>query len=146
MTLASARLPRTRWSRYLIAAMLASLTAFAIAQYANGQGVHATNHCTHYTPPYSQDNQWGCTDTHPVSPQTYSTTGTALRDNNYASEGPYSQRLCAWYNAPGIGDYQKACVTGNAVQVGDISYYYAYSKCSFSASSNLGECRTTWHT
>jgi hypothetical protein len=134
----------TRWSRYLIAAVLASLTAFAVAQYANGGSVHAVNHCTHYTPPYSQDNQWGCSDLHPVSAQSYTTTGVAYRDDNVAAASP-NQRMCVWYYTSSIGNYQTACLTGPSVNVGDISYVQAYSRCSFSASSNLGVCETPWH-
>lgn len=132
----------------LVAVMaLALVAALLVARYAfAGQSRVLALHCTHYTPPYSVDNEWACGDRHPVSATSYNTTSVAVRDENAAAASP-NQYMCVWYynTDHGIGQYDMTCATGPGVNVGDTSYYYAYSYCSFGSSSNSAVCDTTWY-
>jgi len=132
-------------ARYLIAAAMGVLLAFLVAQFAHAQTANAANHCTHYTPPYSQDNQYQCSDLHAVSAgNNYHTTGTALRDDNTAAASP-NQNMCVHYEWGGSSHYT-TCATGPSVHIGVGSgSNYAYSYCVFTSSSNFGLCETTWH-
>jgi hypothetical protein len=138
-------LKRRRMSRvaqYLTIVALGVLMALLVGQFAHAQTVNAANHCTHYTPPYSTDNQYGCADLHAVS-GTYQTNATALRDDNTAAASP-SQNMCVWYYYGGIHNW--TCATAPSVHIGVGSgANYAYSFCQFTNSSNSGVCETTWH-
>jgi hypothetical protein len=133
--------------RLITVVVLAVLAALLVARYAMATPSRTlTLHCTHYTPPYSVDNEWACGDTHPVSATSYNTTSVAVRNDNAAAASP-SQHMCVWYYTTdqGIGQYDTTCATGAGVNIGDTSYFYAYSYCSFGSSSNAGVCATTWY-
>jgi hypothetical protein len=141
------RRPHRRYlgaARYLTVVALGVMLAFVVGHHAEAQSVSAANHCTHYTPPYSIDNQYGCADLHAVSGgQNYQTNNTALRDDNTAAASP-NQNMCVWYYYGGIHNW--TCATGPSVHIGQGSgSNYAYSFCDFTNSSNSGLCETTWH-
>jgi hypothetical protein len=136
-------------ARYLTVVALGVLMTFFVGQHAKAQSVNAANHCTHYTPPYSQDNQYGCADLHAVSGNgaSYTTTSTAHRDDNTSAASP-NQSKCVWYYDPspgGLGTYDATCNSGSSVHIGLPSYVYAKSQCAFDVNSNLGVCETAWH-
>jgi hypothetical protein len=119
--------------RLITVVVLAVLAALLVARYAMATPSRTlTLHCTHYTPP--------------VSATSYNTTSVAVRNDNAAAASP-SQHMCVWYYTTdqGIGQYDTTCATGAGVNIGDTSYFYAYSYCSFGSSSNAGVCATTWY-
>lgn len=133
-------------ARYLTAATLGLLLAFSVGQFAHAQTANAAPHCTHYTPPYTQDNQYGCADLHPVSAgSNYHTNGVALRDDNTAAASP-NQNMCVHYEWGGASHYTTCVSNGPSVHIGIGSgSNYAYSDCVFTSNSNSGVCETTWH-
>jgi hypothetical protein len=102
--------------------------------------VTATEHCTHYTPPYSQDNQWSCSDAESISHQAYGTNGYAYRDDNIAAMNQNENICIAYSNGPDI------CNNGNTNEVteGSSGGGAAFAFCDF-ANNSIGLCKTDWH-
>jgi hypothetical protein len=139
---------RPRWvrKRHVIAVVLGAATALLAATYSGAEviAVNAANHCTHYTPPYTQDDSQGCAGLYPIYSTLFATNATALRDDNTIAASP-NQNMCVDYITSGGSHYARTCATAPSVHIGFASSGYAYSGCNFSNTTSLALCMTNWH-
>jgi hypothetical protein len=130
----------TRSGIYVIAIVLGVGAALFMAADIPAGSALAANHCTHYTPTYSQDTQYWCSEVTNIDYGFYNTTGVALRDDNIAAMNS-DQLVCTSYDP---ASYWRCNNVSNSEATEGSSGGYAYANCLI-GDGGYGVCKTDWH-
>lgn len=125
---------------HAMAIVLGLIAAVLVAPHINAGTARAANHCTHYTPTYSQDTASWCSEVTNISYGFYSTTGVALRDANIAAMNS-AQLVCTSYQP---SSYWNCNNISSSEAVEGSSGGYAYANCLI-GDGGYGVCKTDWH-